>query len=54
MQRMNQKLMEEAPFLTLICELWKAMGDATVAAAAYIGYTGIGTVLLYKMNSFPL
>lgn len=36
--------MEEAPSPALTPELRKAMGDAAVAAAASIGYIGVGTV----------
>ncbi|KAK1268850.1 hypothetical protein QJS04_geneDACA014003 [Acorus gramineus] len=43
-QRRNQKLLEEAPSPALTEELRKAMGDAAVAAAASIGYVGVGTV----------
>jgi carbamoylphosphate synthase large subunit len=43
-QRRNQKLLEEAPSPALTPELRKAMGDAAVAAAASIGYIGVGTV----------
>jgi acetyl-CoA carboxylase biotin carboxylase subunit len=35
---------EEAPSPALTAELRKAMGDAAVAAAASIGYIGVGTV----------
>ncbi|XP_019446454.1 PREDICTED: biotin carboxylase 2, chloroplastic [Lupinus angustifolius] len=53
-QRRNQKLMEEAPSPALTPELRKAMGDAAVAAAASIGYVGVGTVefLLDERGSF--
>lgn len=44
LQRRNQKLLEEAPSPALTPELRKAMGDAAVAAAASIGYIGVGTV----------
>ncbi|KAG0475090.1 hypothetical protein HPP92_014776 [Vanilla planifolia] len=43
-QRRNQKLLEEAPSPALTPQLRKAMGDAAVAAAASIGYIGVGTV----------
>ncbi|PON79904.1 Pyruvate carboxylase [Trema orientale] len=43
-QRRNQKLLEEAPSPALTPELRRAMGDAAVAAAASIGYIGVGTV----------
>lgn len=43
-QRRNQKLLEEAPSPALTTELRKAMGDAAVAAAASIGYVGVGTI----------
>ncbi|KAL3652833.1 hypothetical protein CASFOL_002514 [Castilleja foliolosa] len=53
-QRRNQKLLEEAPSPALTEELRKAMGDAAVAAAASIGYIGVGTVefLLDERGSF--
>lgn len=53
-QRRNQKLLEEAPSPALTAELRKAMGDAAVAAAASIGYVGVGTVefLLSEDSSF--
>lgn len=46
--------MEEAPSPALTLELRKAMGDAAVAAAASIGYIGVGTVefLLDERGSF--
>lgn len=54
MQRRNQKLLEEAPSPALTPELRKAMGDAAVAAAASIGYIGVGTIefLLDERGSF--
>lgn len=54
LQRRNQKLLEEAPSPALTPELRKAMGDAAVAAAASIGYIGVGTVefLLDERGSF--
>ncbi|KAG0473422.1 hypothetical protein HPP92_015279 [Vanilla planifolia] len=53
-QRRNQKLLEEAPSPALTPQLRKAMGDAAVAAAASIGYIGVGTVefLLDERGSF--
>ena len=53
-QRRNQKLLEEAPSPALTPEIRKAMGDAAVAAAASIGYIGVGTVefLLDERGSF--
>ncbi|GER51846.1 biotin carboxylase [Striga asiatica] len=53
-QRRNQKLLEEAPSPALTAELRKAMGDAAVAAAASIGYIGVGTIefLLDERGSF--
>ncbi|GAB2214029.1 hypothetical protein Droror1_Dr00018361 [Drosera rotundifolia] len=53
-QRRNQKLLEEAPSPALTPELRKAMGDAAVAAAASIGYVGVGTIefLLDERGSF--
>jgi len=46
--------LEEAPSPALTPELRKAMGDAAVAAAASIGYVGVGTVefLLDESGSF--
>ncbi|KAL5563652.1 hypothetical protein UlMin_033399 [Ulmus minor] len=41
-QRRNQKLLEDAPSPALTPALRKAMGDAAVAAAASIGYIGVG------------
>lgn len=54
LQRRNQKLLEEAPSPALTPQLRKAMGDAAVAAAASIGYIGVGTVefLLDERGSF--
>lgn len=43
-QRRNQKLLEEAPSAALNPELRQAMGEAAVAAAASIGYVGVGTI----------
>ncbi|CAN6462287.1 unnamed protein product [Victoria cruziana] len=53
-QRRNQKLLEEAPSPALTPELRKAMGDAAIAAAASIGYIGVGTIefLLDERGSF--
>ncbi|KAK6925914.1 Carbamoyl-phosphate synthetase large subunit-like, ATP-binding domain, partial [Dillenia turbinata] len=53
-QRRNQKLLEEAPFLALAPELHKAMGDAAVAAAASIVYIAVGIIefLLDERGSF--
>ncbi|KAK6941217.1 Biotin carboxylase-like, N-terminal domain [Dillenia turbinata] len=53
-QRRNQKLLEEAPSPALNQDLRKAMGDAAVAAAASIGYIGVGTIefLLDERGSF--
>ncbi|KAL5563651.1 hypothetical protein UlMin_033398 [Ulmus minor] len=53
-QRRNQKLLEEAPSPALTPTLRKAMGDAAVAAAASIGYIGVGMVkfLLDERGSF--
>lgn len=47
-------MLEEAPSPALTAELRKAMGDAAVAAAASIGYVGVGTVefLLDERGSF--
>jgi acetyl/propionyl-CoA carboxylase alpha subunit len=43
-QRRYQKVVEEAPSPAVSPELRSAMGDAAVAAARAIGYTGAGTV----------
>lgn len=53
-QRRNQKLLEEAPSPVLTDELREAMGKAAIAAAASIGYIGVGTVefLLDERGSF--
>ncbi|KAL5539313.1 hypothetical protein UlMin_045408 [Ulmus minor] len=53
-QRRYQKLLEEAPSPALTPALRKAMGDAAVAAAASIGYIGVGMVkfLLDERGSF--
>lgn len=47
-------MLEEAPSPALTPELRNAMGDAAVAAAASIGYIGVGTVefLLDERGSF--
>lgn len=44
LQRRNQKLLEEAPSVALTPELRDKMGEAAVAAAASIGYEGVGTI----------
>jgi len=46
--------LEEAPSPALTPELQKAMGDAAVAAAASVGYIGVGTVefLLDESGNF--
>lgn len=44
LQRRYQKVIEESPSPSLSAELRKQMGDAAVAAAKSINYTGAGTV----------
>jgi acetyl-CoA carboxylase, biotin carboxylase subunit len=53
-QRRHQKLLEEAPSSALTPELRARMGDAAVAAAKSINYSGAGTVefLLDKSGDF--
>jgi geranyl-CoA carboxylase alpha subunit len=43
-QRRHQKLLEEAPSPAVCTRLRERMGDAAVAAAKAVGYTGAGTV----------
>lgn len=43
-QRRHQKIIEEAPSPSLTDELRKAMGEASVALVAHVGYRGAGTV----------
>ena len=43
-QRRNQKMLEESPAARLSEETRRAMGEAAVAAARAVGYTGAGTV----------
>lgn len=43
-QRRHQKIIEEAPSPSLTIELRKAMGEASVALVAHVGYRGAGTV----------
>jgi len=43
-QRRHQKIIEEAPSPSLSLELRKAMGEASVALVAHVGYRGAGTV----------
>jgi acetyl-CoA carboxylase biotin carboxylase subunit len=43
-QRRHQKIIEESPSPVLDASLRRRMGDAAVALASHIGYTGAGTV----------
>lgn len=43
-QRRHQKIIEEAPSPSLTKELRTAMGEASVALVAHVGYRGAGTV----------
>ncbi|MBP7512995.1 MAG: acetyl-CoA carboxylase biotin carboxylase subunit [Flavobacteriales bacterium] len=53
-QRRHQKVVEEAPSAVLTPELRKRMGEAAVAVARSVDYTGAGTVefLLDEKNNF--
>ena len=53
-QRRHQKLVEESPSPFLTKALRKAMGEAAILAAEYIGYEGVGTVefLVDKHKNF--
>ncbi len=53
-QRRHQKVVEEAPSAVLTPELRKRMGEAAVAVAKSVDYTGAGTVefLLDEKNNF--
>lgn len=53
-QRRNQKILEEAPCPVMTEELRKAMGEAAIKGAKYVGYKNAGTIefLLDKNNQF--
>lgn len=53
-QRRNQKILEEAPCPIMTEELRKAMGEAAIKGAKYVGYKNAGTIefLLDKNNQF--
>jgi acetyl-CoA carboxylase biotin carboxylase subunit len=54
LQRRHQKLLEEAPSVTLDDDLRKQMGEAAIALALAANYTNVGTVefLLDKQKDF--
>ncbi len=52
-QRRHQKLLEEAPSPIMSEELREQMGESTVKAAEYIGYTSAGTIeYLYDNGNY--
>ncbi len=52
-QRRHQKLLEEAPSPIMTDELREEMGESTVKAAEYIGYTSAGTIeYLYDNGNY--
>ncbi len=54
LQRRHQKVIEEAPAPGMTEDVRSAMGDAAVAAAKTIGYSGAGTVEFIVDGSGPL
>ncbi|MDB5531899.1 MAG: Carbamoyl-phosphate synthase chain ATP-binding [Hyphomicrobiales bacterium] len=54
MQRRHQKVIEEAPAYGMTNAVRKAMGEAAVAAAKAVGYSGAGTVEFIVDGSRPL
>ncbi|OWT33696.1 acetyl-CoA carboxylase biotin carboxylase subunit [Methanobrevibacter sp. 87.7] len=52
-QRRNQKLLEEAPSPIMTKELREQMGESTVKAAEYVGYSSAGTIeYLYDNGNY--
>jgi 3-methylcrotonyl-CoA carboxylase alpha subunit len=54
MQRRHQKVIEEAPAYGMTNAVRKTMGEAAVAAARAVGYSGAGTVEFIVDGSRPL